>query len=304
MLVGYRPQGLIATQIFPVVPVRKQSNAYLKIDRGNWFRVQDGLTLRAPGTRENKVGFTVSSATYYVRNYALGTSLAWEDIDNADDPLNLRNLHNQLLVDQLMLDFEDRVARTVNSASNVGSSVTLSGADQWSDFANSDPLTNFETAAEAIRSTTGFNPNTIVMGQKVWLKLRRHPQILSALFPTGQGQFASLQQAAELFGVDRVLVGAAIKNTAAEGQSDSFSDVWGKHCLVAYVAPQPGIMVPTYGASFRWTGPTIGAFGPDNLAVEVKNNTDLKAEEQRAFYYQSEEIVAPELAYLILNAVA
>src|SRR5882762_7014362 len=118
ILIAYKPQGLIADQIAPVVPVRKQTDVYAQIDRGNWFRIPN--TLRAPTAKPREVSYTVSSGMYLCRNYELATVIAYETIDNADPPHDPLARAGEFLIDQLMLDFETRVYSVVTAG--VGSS--------------------------------------------------------------------------------------------------------------------------------------------------------------------------------------
>ena len=301
--VGYRPTGFVGPDLFPVVPVAKQSNVYAKVDREGWFRLND--TNRAPKTKAKEGSFSVSSDTYFATNYAFATAVAYEDIDNADAPHVPLQRGSEFLIDQLMLDAENRVM--TRATAGVGSTTTLTGINAWSDFGNSDPLGDFDIAKEAIRRTTGKRPNTCVLGPKVWLKLQRHPDLVRAAFPgAGVGGMVNAQQLATILGVDRVLVGEAIKNVQPETspESSSFTDVWSSYCLLAHVAPSPGLMVPTFGYAFRWAGPNIGGGGPPSFSVERKRDDDIKAEMVRAGYYQDEKIVASELGFLIVTGIS
>jgi hypothetical protein len=60
---------------------------------------------------------------------------------------------------------------------------------------------------------------------------------------------------AQLFEVDRVVVMGAIQTTSNEGAaSPTFDFIGGKHALLAYAAPAPGLMVASAGYTFNWTG--------------------------------------------------
>jgi len=297
LLIGYRPQGMIGPEVFPVVPVAKQSNVFAKIDKGNWFRQPQ--TLRAPGTAPKEVRYTVSSDTYFARNYELSTVVPWETTDNADPPHEPAVRAGEFLLDQLNLDYEIRLQNAV--VNGCGSSQSLTGAAAWSNFAGSDPLTNVETGMESIRGTTGINPNRMVIPWKVWLKLRRHPDIVRAVFPgAGVGGVATEQQVAALFGIDRVLIPRAIRVTNPEGITpDTFADVWSTNVILYYAAPAPGVMVTTFGSTFLWTGANIGNNQPANFTVMRRQNPKIKSEEMQTGYYQDEKIVAPELGFLI-----
>jgi hypothetical protein len=57
-----------------------------------------------------------------------------------------------------------------------------------------------------------------------------------------------------LFEIDEILVSDAIENTAAEGATAAHSFILGKHALLCYAAPSPGLQTPTAGYTFSWSG--------------------------------------------------
>ena len=306
LLIAYRPLGFIADQILPVIGVQKQSNRFAKIDRRGWFSRPS--TLRAPGDGAKEVSFTVSSDTYLCENFELATKVPWETLDNADAPHEVMTRAGEFLGDQLALDYEVRVQQTV--VGGVGSSLTLTGANAWDAFATSDLLGNCDTAREAIRQSTGRRPNVCIMPTRTWLKVQRHPDVIRHVFPSGVGGgVAAPQQFGNLIGVERVLIPEAIQHTGAEtaGAGDTglaMTDVWSTNVTLLYVTPTAGLMVPTYGYSFRWTGPNIGGAGPGNFGVMTTRNENNKSTYLRAGYYQDEKIVAAELGFNIVTGIA
>jgi hypothetical protein len=293
--------SFIAPQIYPVLPVGKQSDKYFIFDKADWFRVNE--TRRERKAPPQIVEFSVSSESYFADNFALAHELAFEDKNgaNADAALDIDTSAVNFVMHGLKLDWENRVASQLTSTSNVGSSNTLSGTDQWSDFANSDPFNDVEVGKEAIQSSTGRKANLMVIGQPVVNKLRNHPDIIDRIKYTQtafiqDGESALLAQA---FGVDRVLIGSAVKNTAIEDLSASMSFIWGKDVLIAHVAPTPGLRTASLGYAFRWTVPGI----PDMIA-ERHIFQDRHAERIEVGYFQDEKIVASEMGYLIKDAVA
>src|SRR5258708_7655997 len=85
--IGFRPQGFIADQIFPVIPVQKETNFYYTWPREEWTRLKNAE--RSRGTQAKKLNTTVSTDTYACKNYALGIDAAYEDLANADEALEL-----------------------------------------------------------------------------------------------------------------------------------------------------------------------------------------------------------------------
>lgn len=61
--IAYRNSKYIANEIFPVVPVVKQSDLYFKFEKSVWFR--DEAKMRAPGARAARVEYSVAAAGPY-----------------------------------------------------------------------------------------------------------------------------------------------------------------------------------------------------------------------------------------------
>ena len=122
VVVAYRPYGMVADKIAPIVPVPKQSNSYLIWSQADYWSSEDDK--RAPGTEANKITRNVSSDTYNCDNYALKESLVLEDRENMDDAYvsELRTNKAKFLKDKLMLNWEVRVASQLTNTANVGSS--------------------------------------------------------------------------------------------------------------------------------------------------------------------------------------
>jgi len=292
--------SFIAPSIYPVVSVQKQSDKYYIFDKEDWFRIPN--TRRARKGEAQIVEFSISSESYFADNYALAHEIAFEDKNgaNADQVLDIDVSAAEFVTHKLKLDWEKRLASQLTSTSNVGSSVTLSGTDQWSDFANSDPFDDIEIGKEAVHTTTGRKANLIVLGQPVVNKLRNHPDIIDRIKYT-QTAFIQDNEApllAQAFGVSKVLIGGAVENTAVENLSASMSYVWGKDVLVAHVAPSPGLRTASLGYSFRWTVPGI-----PNMLVERHTIPLRHTERIEIGYFQDEKIIASEMGYLIKDAV-
>lgn len=140
-----------------------------------------------------------------------------------------------LLAGLVALDREIRVAGVVFNAANyiAANKATLAGATQWSDFTNSNPL----DAILAALDLPVFRPNTLVLGQAVWTKLRQHPRMIQAANASAQtGGAITRQQLADLIEVKNIIVGAGFVNTAAKGQTATISRVWGKFAAALYVS--------------------------------------------------------------------
>jgi hypothetical protein len=300
LVIGFEPRNTIVQDIFPVVDVAKQSDVYYKYTKGDFFRIPS-TTIRAPKTKGRTVDFNVSSETYYAANYALVDEISYETMANQDTPLRIKEKSARNLKSLLMLDWEQRVANQITSGSNLGSYAAVSS--KWSDgtAGNSDPFGDMQTAKDAVRATTGLEANTIIMGQSVYNALIKHADILDRIKYVQRG-VVTRDLLAALFDVDTVLIGSSIKNTAEEGQADSFSSIWSDNTIVAHLTGGPNTdgRDPSLGYAFRWTNPMFGA----PMVVESWDDPDHgNYSNLRVQYYQDEKIAAAELGYLWTGCV-
>jgi len=291
--------GLVGKQLFPVVPVPKQSNRYAILDKSAFLRNEDAL--RAPRTEARRVEFMVSSAPYFCDNYALASEIALEDLANADDVFALRDNTSQLVVGDLSRAEEIRLANICTSITNLGSGVQLTGAAKWSDFVNSDPLGDINTAHAFIQQRTGLIANTAVLDFDTYKILRRHPDLLDMYKYTASGMLTQ-DQIGEVLDVQQLLIARGIKENATEGQASSMGTIWGNVCFLAHIEQATGLQTRTFGLRFQWQ--------PDGFPAPIVASTRREdgagtrnVEIIQAEHFQDEVVVARDLAYLIQNTL-
>ena len=299
LVVNYRPEGSIVDRIFPIVPVGKQSDLYYEFAQADILRVPD--TTRAPLTAAKRVGFAVSSQTYFAKNYALATGIAIEDQVNADAALRLRESKSKFLTDLLTLDWELRVAQLVINSSNVGSVSTISSL--WRDHTNADPTVDIDAAIERVRNASGYRPNRMVLGWEAFRHLKRNANVRALLFPAPGGTTPAAgiirtEQVSNIFDFEQTLVGGMMRNTAAQNLPLALAEIWGPHVLLYYAPGAPSIDVPAYGYTFRWTRP-----GLPNMTVEEWYDQRVKGTMLDVGMYQDEKIVAKRFATVIASVV-
>lgn len=301
VVVGRRPSGFIADQLLPITPVSKQSDVYYKFNHGEGRRYEADLTARAPGTEAKKVHMTVSSDTFYCKNYALATDWPVEDAVNADEVLAWAESNALMLTDRLMMDYERRVADVAVNTTNVYTVTTINTA--WSNTTGSRPLDDMLNLKENYRQWSGEVPNLAVIPEQVMTYLRRNDQLRDILYGDGGGM-VSEGQIAQMLGVDRVLVPMSQVNTFGETEtingSWSLADVWGNHFWFAKVNLLSGRYTDTWMNAFRWTSPMLGV----PMAVQRHPyDTRRKAFDIEVGYYQTEKIVSEDLAVRVASVI-
>lgn len=294
---AYQNLDYIADQVFPIVPVEKQSDKYFVYTKGFWFR--DLAELRAPSTESKGSGYGLSTASYFCDNYAFHVDIADEVRSNADQPLRPDMEAVNYVTDRLALKRERLWSTNNFTTGKWGTDNTT--ATKWSIYGSSDPLVDIEVAKDTIRQTTGKVPNTLVLGQQVWIQLKNHPDFLDRIKYTQKG-IVTKELFASLIDMDpnRILIGSSIVNTALEGATDSFSDIWGKNALFMYVDPNPSPMTPTAGLTFVWS-----AFGGGALQYMRRLRLDRTMSDRiEGLSYFNQNLVATDLGYFFSAIVS
>ena len=291
--VAYRNESYIADQVLPRVRVEAEEFTYLSYPLGEMFRFPDTRVGRhgAP----NEVALTANEDTAKTLDYGLEDPIPQKDIENASidfDPLDRATMQ---MTDYIMLDREIRTAALVFNETNYDNKITLAGNAQWSNLENSDPVEDILTGMDACL----MKPNVIVMGQKVWSVLRRHPKMVQAI-RSGSAQEGLIErrQLSELLEVEEVLVGMSWKDTAKPGVASAIARIWGEHVSLIYrnrlADSQRGI---TFGFTAQFGERVTWSFFDERIGL--RGGTRVRVGES-----VKELIVAPKAGYFIKNAVA
>lgn len=302
--------AFIGRRVFPIVPVEKQSDKYFTYAKNDWFR--DEAQLRADGTASAGSGYGISTASYACDVYAIHKDVGDQVRANADAPIDPDAEATVFCTQRLMLRMEMDWMSKCFATSKWGTDVTgvASGATtgqtvHWSNYTSGDPIQDVETGKAKILGTTGFEPNTLVLGYEVFQKVKNHPDIVDRIkysSTNASPAIASEQALAQLFGVDRVLVSRAVKATNIEGETAAYSFTAGKGALLAYVAPSPGLLTPSAGYTFAWRGASDGA--GENIGVSRFRMDEYRADRIEAQMAWDIKVVATDLGYFFNTIIA
>lgn len=302
LVVSRRPDGFIADDLLPVTIVKKQTGIFYKYNHLESRQHEVDLTARAPDTESRKVHFTVSSDTYSVKNYALGTTIPVEDVANADEVLDWASSQALFLTDRVLFDYEKRVATLALNSSNVHTVTNVATA--WSNRTGSRPFDDLVDIIENFRQVSGTKPNRVVIPETIMVNLRANDQFRDILYGD-RGGLVSAEQIAALIGVEKVLVPMSQVNTFGETEtingSASLSDVWGDQVILANVNLLQGKFVDTWLTAFRWAAPELG--GHSMAVKRFPYDAKRKSFSMEIDYYQSEQIISSDLAWIVQSLV-
>ena len=268
MSVAYLQEAnaFIADKVFPVVPVKRQSDVYYTYNKADFMR--DEAQVRGAASESAGGDYGVEAGNpYYCRKHAFHKDVTPEERANYDEPLDADTDATDFVSQKMLIRREMEWANKFFKTGVWGTEITgkaTSPAEgevvQW-DQATSDPIKNITGAAVAMASTTGYKPNKLVLSPYAFNALKNHEDILDRIKYTQRG-IVTTDLLATLFEVDNVYVAWGVVNSAAKGAEEDVDFIFGKHALLCYSNPRPALRKPSAGYIFAWTGlEGAGAYG-------------------------------------------
>lgn len=302
--------NFVADRVFPQLNVPKRSDRYFLYDRGEFNR--DDMKERAPGTEAAGGDISIDNTpTYFARYYSYKRDIDDQVRENYDEPLNPDTEATTYLTHKALIRKErlwvTKFLTTGIWATDVTGVAAAPGASQFLQWNNpaSDPITDIRAGKTAVLESTGFEPNVLVLGKRVWDVLVDHPDIVGRIDrgqTPGGPAMAQTQNLAALLELEEVLVMKAIHNSAAEGQTNVHAFIGGKVALLAYRPQSPGLMVPSAGYTFNWTG--LSGSGPGGTRIKKFRMEPIEADRVEISMAFDQRVIANALGYFFATAVA
>lgn len=251
-------------KVFPIIPVTKQADKYYTYDKQDWLRTD--AKRRAPGAEVAISGWRLSTDNYFCERYALGVDIDDPTRANADpavsdldgdgvrfvtEDLRLRR-EKDWVTDFFATSKWTGASSTSDMTGQAAPATTSANFLQWND-AGSTPIEDIRGEQTAVQKRIARRPNTLVLGTEVWTALADHPDIIERIKYTEIG-VVTTDLIASLLDLDNVYVSGMVEDTAKEGAAASIGFQAGKHALLCYVNPKPGLRALSAGYTFSWTG--------------------------------------------------
>ena len=298
--------GFVSTKVFPVIPTDKQTNTYFVYRKNDWFR--DEAQRRADSTESAGSGYNLDRDFFGCDVYAFHKDVGDQVVANSDNPLAPDRDATQFVSSRLLLRQEIQWSTDYfktgvwgTDVTGVVSAPTGSQFVQWNNYTTSTPIEQIEAGKEAIVSTTGFMPNTLVLGYQAMRQLKHHPDIRDRYKYTSS-QNITAEILARLFEVDRVLVAWGVKATNLEGETSAYSFIHGKSALLCYTNPNPGLLAPSAGYVFQWRGVSDGL--GNTVGITKFRMPELRANRIEGQIAWDNKVVASDLGYFFSSVVA
>jgi hypothetical protein len=249
--IGYSNGDFIADQVAPVVPVNFKSDKYYIYGKER-FRTRDDR--RTAGAEARKSRFSLSNDSYGCEGHALLDELPREDQKNADPAMDLMIDTTEQLTEEMKLNKESALVALL-VAGMTSASVAAQTSTKWN--SNSNNPVNLIMAQLAIaQARTGKRPNRMAISQPVWDAISVNTTVTGRITGAAnlQDSRVTVDQFANLLGLEGIDIGSAMYDTANEGQAASLDYVWGDYALAYYRPRVIGRKMLSLCAQFLWSG--------------------------------------------------
>jgi hypothetical protein len=276
--------AFIALNVFPIINVTKASDKYYVFPKDAWYR--DEAKPRAVGTKAARGGYELSQDNYSCVEYAFAHPVYDRVRQNSDSILNLERNAVSLVTQKGLIKLERLFVDKFFKTGVWGTDVTGNaspGAGQthfWDDDAAGTPVKDCDDGKAVVLKTTGFEPNTMILGLEAFNGLKESAIMTDKIKYTQRG-VVTAEIMAQVFGVERLFVAKSIVNTAKEGETASMAFNFGKSAWIGYVNPTPAPEMPSAGYTFADVNISEGL----GKAVGVRQ---YREEAERADIYEME----------------
>ena len=249
--------NFVADKVFPIVPVKRQSDVFYIYNKGDFMRDEAQLRGAASESAGGDYGVEASSP-YYCRKHAFHKDVTPEERANYDEPLDADMdatdfVSQKMLIRREMAWTDTFFKAGVWGTEYEGAAAAAEGKLVYWNQPTSTPIQDVTNAGVEMAAATGVKPNVLLLSPKAFNALKNHDDILDRIRYTQKG-IVTADLLATLFEVDKVLVGWGVVNSAAKGTADDVDFIMGKHALLCYANPRPALKKPSAGYIFSWTG--------------------------------------------------
>lgn len=281
-------EGFIAREVLPGRETRERAAEITVIKRENASRVNVD---HANGAAFNRITMATGNVPYAAVEHGLEGPVTSEDIAlamseyDAEAEVTL-DVHRKLLVER-----EIRVKELVlNTSTWTGAALyTDNSGSPWA-TTSTDIIAQVNAAKEKVRINTGYVPNTLVMGQVPMNHLLVNDDIISR-FPGSPiiSEAMIRAQLAAIFGLENLVVGKQVYNSANQGQDYVGADIWGEQFVQVCKLSMGSLRSGGLGRTMIWSA--MDSIGESPVETYPEEQTDSTIIRDREY---SQELIFDE----------
>lgn len=289
----FRNRAFVADQVFPIVPVVKESDLYYTFSREE---LRDVDTLRAPGALAKEVEWVPSTSSYVAQEYAMRHLLPDRIVNNADSPVRPQLNTTAKLMKWIMLGIEKRVAAIAQNSGNAVA--TVASSPKW-DGTSPTIEKDIDTAKDSVRNNAGVEPNAILLAENVKDVVKRDStlrDLIRYVVNLGAGNKDLLingELPPVMFNL-AIIIAGAVEDTSKVGQSSTIAKIWQDSVPVFYREMAVSLDAISWGYQMRVQQPLVVTY----------RDEPRKGQWIEASVLQAEELVTSSAANLITDVLS
>ena len=289
----FKNRAFVADEVFPIVPVVKESDLYYTFSREE---LRDVDTRRAAGAVAKEVDWVPSTAVYTAEEYAMRHLLPDRVVNNADSPVRPRINTTAKLMKWIMLGIEKRVQQVCQNSSN--SVATVAVSPKW-DGTSPTIERDIDTAKDSVRNNAGVEPNAILLAENVKDVVKRDSTLRDLiryvinLGPGNRELLTNGELPPVMFNCALIIAGA-VEDTSKLGASSSIAKVWGDSVPVFYREMAVSLDAVSWGYQMRVQNPIVKTY----------RDEERNGEWIEAMVLQAEELVTSSAANLLTDVLS
>jgi hypothetical protein len=287
----------IGTRLFPIFKTPQKAANFSAITRETLTQTPD--TKRAANGKYNRGSIGAKDVGYSCEENGFEMPL-----DDGERKNYAKDFDAELAVSKAAMNIvlrgqEARIASTaINTSIFTGAPLLtdVSGSNPWSDDTK-DIIKTIRDGKSKVRINCGMLPNTVLMSFDNLNRCLANKGIMEAIKYTARPTEAEIINALkDLFGVQNILIGNAIKNSAKEGQAFSGLDIWGSTYVLLAVSAQDGQdpTQPSIGRTFLWANDS-----PENVMVEQYRDESIRSDVYRSRQHSDEVLLDKYFGHLL-----
>lgn len=294
-----RKARYIAGLILPRVGVAKEAATLSVVKRKN---LTISETKHANGATFNRIDLYMDDLAYACVDHGLEAQITKRDREKYRDDFDCEVEKTEALKIKMMLAREKRVKDLIfNTTTWTGSALYTDNSSAPWDAAGTGLIKQVQTAREKVRFNCGVPADSLIISESSLINMMNNTQILGK-FPgaTVITEAMLRAQMAAILGIQNLIVGQAVYNSADEGQTFSGAEIWpDDYAMVAVLGDETlPLTEPQLGRTMVWEN-YVPADGEYLEYIEMYEEPQTKSDIIRAEQYLDEKVFDSYFGHLM-----
>jgi len=289
--------AFIGTKAFPIFNTKVPAAAYPAITRETVTRRDDAK--RSTRGTYNRITIGAKDKTFKCEEHGLEGPLGDDQRKLYASDFDAELQITQATTRKVLIEQEARIATLAfDTATFTGAALytNYSSSAPWATAA-SDVIGSIRAVRGKIRQNCGMEANALICSKTNIDYLLGNTAIKAAIqYVSALTEQNLLNALAGVLGLQKILVGKAVYNSAKEGQSFSGAEIWSATYALLGIVPDNGqdLSLPAVGRTFLWTEDS-----PENATVESYRDDGARSDIFRVRQHTDEVLVDAYFGHLM-----